>query len=314
MPESHHQMSSMYSNEAMNMRSQMENVENDSMVDGGEQFQDSGVVQFDHQNQIEDDVVRDGVLSLTGPIEAVPTHSIYTPHTGVEFPNGSNPNQLTLSFHGEVYVFDDVSTDKVQSVLLLLGGYEVPGGGNVGAIPQVHRSVGDVYGRTIQPQRAAALSRFREKKKDRCFDKKIRYSVRKEVAHRMKRRKGQFVSSKASSEDNGSGSSDGNASSGAAKEEQETSCRNCGTSSKKTPMMRRGPEGPRTLCNACGLKWANKVILGKCPPNQVLGTQDPSRQAALQQTGGEMNDAIVMPSMTDMVCFTGDNSTMIANQ
>jgi hypothetical protein len=24
-------------------------------------------------------------------------------------------------------------------------------------------------------------------------------------------------------------------------------------------MMRRGPEGPRTLCNACGLMWANKV-------------------------------------------------------
>lgn len=41
-----------------------------------------------------------------------------------------------------------------------------------------------MYGRPIQPQRAAALSRFREKKKDRCFDKKIRYSVRKEVAHR----------------------------------------------------------------------------------------------------------------------------------
>lgn len=23
--------------------------------------------------------------------------------------------------------------------------------------------------------------------------------------------------------------------------------------------MRRGPAGPRTLCNACGLMWANKV-------------------------------------------------------
>lgn len=26
--------------------------------------------------------------------------------------------------------------------------------------------------------------------------------------------------------------------------------------------MRRGPNGPRTLCNACGLMWANKVIMG----------------------------------------------------
>ncbi|RVW42737.1 GATA transcription factor 24 [Vitis vinifera] len=35
-------------------------------------------------------------------------------------------------------------------------------------------------------------------------------------------------------------------------------CRHCGISEKSTPMMRRGPEGPRTLCNACGLMWANK--------------------------------------------------------
>ncbi|KAK9733813.1 hypothetical protein RND81_04G094100 [Saponaria officinalis] len=26
-------------------------------------------------------------------------------------------------------------------------------------------------------------------------------------------------------------------------------------------MMRRGPHGPRTLCNACGLFWANKGVL-----------------------------------------------------
>ncbi|RZR73789.1 hypothetical protein BHM03_00028109 [Ensete ventricosum] len=39
------------------------------------------------------------------------------------------------------------------------------------------------------------------------------------------------------------------------------SCHHCGISSKSTPMMRRGPEGPRTLCNACGLMWANKHIL-----------------------------------------------------
>lgn len=38
-------------------------------------------------------------------------------------------------------------------------------------------------------------------------------------------------------------------------------CTHCGTSSKTTPMMRRGPAGPRTLCNACGLKWANKVYM-----------------------------------------------------
>lgn len=38
-------------------------------------------------------------------------------------------------------------------------------------------------------------------------------------------------------------------------------CTHCGISSKSTPMMRRGPNGPRTLCNACGLVWANKVSM-----------------------------------------------------
>jgi len=33
-------------------------------------------------------------------------------------------------------------------------------------------------------------------------------------------------------------------------------CLNCGT--VKTPEWRRGPEGPRTLCNACGLKFIKK--------------------------------------------------------
>ncbi|BAF20382.2 Os06g0698900, partial [Oryza sativa Japonica Group] len=36
-------------------------------------------------------------------------------------------------------------------------------------------------------------------------------------------------------------------------------CHHCGINAKATPMMRRGPDGPRTLCNACGLMWANKV-------------------------------------------------------
>uniref|UniRef100_A0A803L7E8 GATA-type domain-containing protein n=1 Tax=Chenopodium quinoa TaxID=63459 RepID=A0A803L7E8_CHEQI len=35
-------------------------------------------------------------------------------------------------------------------------------------------------------------------------------------------------------------------------------CQHCGISENDTPAMRRGPAGPRTLCNACGLMWANK--------------------------------------------------------
>eukprot|EP01103_Thecamoeba_quadrilineata_P005883 TRINITY_DN15630_c0_g1_i1.p1 TRINITY_DN15630_c0_g1~~TRINITY_DN15630_c0_g1_i1.p1 ORF type:complete len:348 (-),score=61.17 TRINITY_DN15630_c0_g1_i1:46-1089(-) len=37
-------------------------------------------------------------------------------------------------------------------------------------------------------------------------------------------------------------------------------CLNCGTT--QTPEWRRGPDGPRTLCNACGLKLKKKVKKG----------------------------------------------------
>ena len=35
-------------------------------------------------------------------------------------------------------------------------------------------------------------------------------------------------------------------------------CLNCGTPRGETPMMRPGPGGAQTLCNACGLLWRNK--------------------------------------------------------
>ncbi|XP_050947365.1 GATA transcription factor 24-like isoform X4 [Cucumis melo] len=181
---------------------------------------------------------------------------------------GENCDQLTLSYQGQVYVFDSVSPEKVQAVLLLLGGREVPL--RVPSIPITNqpndRALANIPPRLSVPQRLASLIRFREKRKERNFDKKIRYTVRKEVALRMQRNKGQFTSSKPSHEDsslamaswesNESWSSDGNGS-----QQQEILCRHCGISEKSTPMMRRGPDGPRTLCNACGLMWANKGTL-----------------------------------------------------
>uniref|UniRef100_A0A804PW55 GATA transcription factor 25 n=1 Tax=Zea mays TaxID=4577 RepID=A0A804PW55_MAIZE len=87
-------------------------------------------------------------------------------------------NQLTLSFQGEVYVFDSVSPDKVQAVLLLLGGRELSSlSGASSSAP---------YSKRLNfPHRVASLMRFREKRKERNFDKKIRYNVRKEVALRL---------------------------------------------------------------------------------------------------------------------------------
>uniref|UniRef100_A0ACD5TVD1 Uncharacterized protein n=1 Tax=Avena sativa TaxID=4498 RepID=A0ACD5TVD1_AVESA len=43
---------------------------------------------------------------------------------------------------------------------------------------------------------------------------------------------------------------------GDGKGDEPTRCLRCGISANATPHMRRGPEGQRTLCNACGIAWA----------------------------------------------------------
>jgi len=42
-------------------------------------------------------------------------------------------------------------------------------------------------------------------------------------------------------------------------------CKECGTNS--SPEWRRGPEGPKTLCNACGLLFAKKMKLAAQGPS-----------------------------------------------
>lgn len=37
-------------------------------------------------------------------------------------------------------------------------------------------------------------------------------------------------------------------------------CIRCSMSAKRTPMMRKGPDGCRSLCNACGLKWSRHGV------------------------------------------------------
>lgn len=74
--------------------------------------------------------------------------------------------------------------------------------------------------------------------------------MRKEVAEKMNRNKGQFAPSQ--KDEDGGGEGDGAEGGGSAV------CTHCGAAEGTTPMMRKGPQGPRTLCNACGLMWANK--------------------------------------------------------
>ncbi|KAF2299806.1 hypothetical protein GH714_003539 [Hevea brasiliensis] len=137
-------------------------------------------------------------------VEDVSHDSVYVPSSGagseLVVHRGDVSSQLTLTFRGQVYVFDAVTPDKVQAVLLLLGGCELTSGlhGLEVASQNQRGAVVDFPGRCTQPQRAASLHRFRQKRKERCFDKKVRYSVRQEVALRMQRNKGQFTSSKKS--------------------------------------------------------------------------------------------------------------------
>uniref|UniRef100_A0A1J3D5C2 GATA transcription factor 25 n=1 Tax=Noccaea caerulescens TaxID=107243 RepID=A0A1J3D5C2_NOCCA len=177
---------------------------------------------------------------------------------GSRTPGGAN--QLTISFRGQVYVFDAVGPDKVDAVLSLLGGSTElsPGPQVMELAQQNHMPVVEYPNRCSHPQRAQSLDRFRKKRNARCFEKKVRYGVRQEVALRMARNKGQFTSAKMTDGGDNSGTDQDCAQDDG---HPDISCTHCGISSKCTPMMRRGPSGPRTLCNACGLFWVNRGTL-----------------------------------------------------
>ncbi|XP_022763632.1 GATA transcription factor 19-like isoform X4 [Durio zibethinus] len=178
---------------------------------------------------------------------------------GGGFVQATRTSELTIAFEGEVYVFPAVTSEKVQAVLLLLGGHDasinVPSSEFL--LQEKVKAVGDSSRGSKLSRRIASLVRFREKRKERCFEKKIRYTCRKEVAQRMHRKNGQFASLKEcyNSADGSWDQSDNTPESALG------SCQHCGISEKLTPAMRRGPAGPRTLCNACGLMWANKGTL-----------------------------------------------------
>ncbi|KAJ7965837.1 GATA transcription factor [Quillaja saponaria] len=245
-----------------------------------------------HHIQYETHALEDGGCH-GGAIDGVTSDSVYaTTDDGSNMANQpcDSTSQLTLSFRGQVYVFDSVTPDKVQAVLLLLGGCELSSGPQgVDMAPQNQRGMMEYPGRCSHPQREASLNRFRQKRKERCFDKKVRYGVRQEVALRMNRNKGQFTSSKRS---DGSFSWGDVQESGQDDSSSEISCTNCGISSKSTPMMRRGPSGPRSLCNACGLFWANRGTLKDLSKR----TQDNILTPA-EQGEGEGNDSDCGPAI-----------------
>ncbi|RIA04299.1 hypothetical protein BRARA_K01501 [Brassica rapa] len=214
----------------------------------------------------------------------------------LDSPAPEGANQLTVSYRGQVYVFDSVGPEKVDAVLSLLGGSTAAPQGMEIAQQNHHMPVVEHQSRCSHPQRAQSLDRFRKKRSARCFANQVRYGVRQEVAlsccytseplfdiffnqfelisqalkPRMPRNKGQFSSATTADGAYNSGTDQDNAHDDG---RPELSCTHCGVSSTCTPMMRRGPSGPRTLCNACGLFWVSRGTLRdlskKTEDNQV---------------------------------------------
>ncbi|WOG96202.1 hypothetical protein DCAR_0415535 [Daucus carota subsp. sativus] len=89
--------------------------------------------------------------------------------------SGQNANNIAGTVEGTVMAGESGGSRKC-------GGEDLHGSGRKSGLDQNQSA-----------QRAAALHKFREKRKDRCFDKKVRYHNRKKLAEQRPRVKGQFV-------------------------------------------------------------------------------------------------------------------------
>ncbi|BBG98657.1 ZIM-like 1 [Prunus dulcis] len=147
----------------------------------------------------------------------------------------------------------------LRSCVVTIGGREVPP--SMPAVPATTQH-NNQYSTTVEcPQRLASLIRFRENGKNEILTRRFVILFEK----RMQRKKGQFTSSKPNNDDSASAVTSSARTRAGVRMVMDRNikrlCRHCGINEKCTPMMRRGPDGPRTLCNACGLMWANKGTL-----------------------------------------------------
>jgi len=97
------------------------------------------------------------------------------------FPNQEARNESPPELHNTTEALEDHSANSSFCNGGTLTRLNSLGSGSNGN--STHRSM----------QREAALNKFRMKRKDRCFDKKVRYESRKKLAEQRPRVKGQFV-------------------------------------------------------------------------------------------------------------------------
>ncbi|KAF2574095.1 hypothetical protein F2Q70_00000409 [Brassica cretica] len=84
-------------------------------------------------------------------------------------------------------------SDEVVEVTVVEKAAEAVGGKSARRRVQRKDAAEGGDGKTQQSLRVAALNKFRMKRKDKCFDKKVRYESRKKLAEQRPRIKGQFV-------------------------------------------------------------------------------------------------------------------------
>ncbi|KAK0785523.1 white collar 2 type of transcription factor [Friedmanniomyces endolithicus] len=72
-------------------------------------------------------------------------------------------------------------------------------------------------------------------------------------------------------------------------------CAICGT--LDSPEWRKGPRGPKTLCNACGLRWAKKEKK-RGGPEEGKGESSPVGMLAMGQLEGAMLPGVGLPTQT----------------
>ncbi|KAK0907769.1 white collar 2 type of transcription factor [Friedmanniomyces endolithicus] len=72
-------------------------------------------------------------------------------------------------------------------------------------------------------------------------------------------------------------------------------CAICGT--LDSPEWRKGPRGPKTLCNACGLRWAKKEKK-RGGPEEGKGESSPVGMLAMGQLEGAMLRGVGLPTQT----------------
>ena len=77
-------------------------------------------------------------------------------------------------------------------------------------------------------------------------------------------------------------------------------CSNCGCTSHATPLMRRGPNGVRSLCNACGLWYARR------------GTMRPVEGGPVNSDAVEGGDAAQVAPATAPAPAAKEESTVVA--